>query len=103
MAVEKGPCMLWNLDALWLTMAVTMVVIASFFLGSAIDALVREDGFGANGNMVIIAGGFFLAIMAANSQGYNLRELHEAIMVGLGGSFVCLAALTLFKALAARL
>lgn len=95
--------MLWNLGAFWLTMAIVVVVIFSFFLGSAIDALMREDGFGATGNMTIIAVGFFLAIMVANSQGYNLRDLHQAIAVGLGGSFVCLASLTLAKALVLRL
>lgn len=95
--------MLWNLDGLWLMMAIAMVVVLSFFLGSVIDALVREDGFGATGNMAIIAGGFFLAILAANSRGYNLRDLHEAIIVGLGGAFACLVSLTLVKALAQRL
>ena len=95
--------MLWNLDAFWLAMAVAVVLIVAFFLGSAIDALVKEDGFGATGNMFIIAGGFFLAILAANANGYNLRDLQEAVMVGLGGAFLCLAMLTVLKALAARL
>jgi len=95
--------MLWNLDGLWLMMAIAMVVVLAFFLGSMIDALVREDGFGATGNMVIMAGGFFLAILLANSRGYNLRDLHEAILVGLGGAFACLVSLTLAKALAQRL
>lgn len=95
--------MLWNLGAFWLMMAVATVVVFSFFLGSAIDTLMREDGFGITGNMVIIFGGFFLAILAANRQGYSLHELHRAIMVGLAGAFVCLATLTLIKALVARL
>jgi len=95
--------MLWNLDAFWLTMAIAIVVVFAFFLGSAIDTLVREDGFGTTGNMAIIFGGFFLAILAANYQGYSLHELHRAIMVGLAGAFACLTSLTLLKALAARL
>lgn len=95
--------MLWNLDASWLMMAVAVVVVLSFFLGSAIDALVHDDGFGSFGNSLIIAGGFFLTILAANHQGYNLHELHRAIMVGLAGAFVCLGSLTLFKALVVRL
>jgi hypothetical protein len=95
--------MLWNLDGTWLTMAVATVVVLSYFLGAAIDALVRDDGFGATGNAVIIACGFFLAILVANYQGHALRELHVAIMVGLAGAFAGLTALTLVKALLARL
>jgi hypothetical protein len=95
--------MLWNLDAFWLTMAIATVVVLSFFLGAAIDTLTREDGFGATGNMIIIFGGFFLTILAANYQGYSLHELHRAIMVGLVGAFACLASLTLIKAVVARL
>jgi hypothetical protein len=95
--------MLWNLDASWLMMAIATVAVLSFFLGSAIDWLVRDDGFGSTGNMVIISTGFFIGIMAANQQGYNLRELHLAILVGLLGAFLCLVSLTLLKALIARI
>lgn len=95
--------MLWNLDASWLMMAIAVVAVLSYFLGSAIDALMREDGFGSLGNALIISTGFFLGILLANREGYNLREPSVAIMVGLAGAFVCLASLTLAKALAARL
>jgi hypothetical protein len=95
--------MLWNLDGTWLTMAVAAVVVLSYFFGAAMDALVREDGFGATGNAAILASGFFLAILAVNYEGHALRELHFAVMVGLAGAFVGLTALTLVKALIARL
>ena len=94
--------MLWNLDAMWLAMSVTSVLIVAFFLGSAIRAIMREDGFGATVNMIIIAAGFFLAILAVNGHGHYLRDLQEAVMIGLAGAFASLGTLTLIKVLTTR-
>jgi hypothetical protein len=95
--------MLSKLDPAWLMMAIATVGVLSYFFGSALDALMRDDGFGSFGNAIIIAGGFFLAIIAANYQGYNLRQLHLAIMVGLFGAFLTLTSLTLIRALVRRM
>lgn len=95
--------MLWNLTFGWLTMAIATVAVLSFFFGSALDALMREDGFGSTGNMLILWAGFFLGILAANYQGYNLKELHFAILTGLAGAFVLMSLFTLAKAGVARL
>jgi hypothetical protein len=100
---RKGPRMLSKLDPAWLMMAVGAVVVLSYYLGSALDALMRDDGFGSFGNAIIISGGFFLAIFGANEQGYNLRELHLAIMVGIVGAFLVLTSLALIKALIRRM
>ena len=99
----EGSQMIWNLDAMWLMMAIALVVVLSYFFGSALDALMRDDGFGANGNAVIVACGFFLTILGANYQGYNLRDMHQAIIVGLAGAFVVLASLTLLRAVVRRI
>lgn len=90
--------MLWNLGFLWLAMAVAAVVIPSFIVATALNALMGEEGFGATGNAVIIAGGFFAAIYAANSLGYRLAEMKLAIPVGIGGAFALLGLLVVFKA-----
>jgi fluoride ion exporter CrcB/FEX len=95
--------MLWNLDPAWLMMAVATVAVLSYFFGAALHWLRREDGFGAFGNAIIISGSFFLSILVANHQGYNLRDLHLAVIVGLCGAFVVLASLTLLRALIARI
>jgi hypothetical protein len=95
--------MLSKLDPAWLMMAIATVGVLSYFFGSALQALMRDDGFGSFGNAIIISGGFFLAIAAANHQGYNLRELHLAIMVGLVGAFLVLTSLTLVRALIRRM
>ena len=95
--------MLSKLEPAWLMMAIGTVSVLSYYLGSGLHALMRDDGFGSFGNAIIIAGGFFLAIFAANHQGYNLRELHLAIMVGLVGALLILASLTLVRALIRRM
>ena len=71
--------MLWNLDPAWLMMAIATVAVLSYFFGAALHWLMREDGFGSFGNAIIISTGFFLAILVANQQGYNLRDLHLAV------------------------
>jgi hypothetical protein len=95
--------MLMKLDGFWLMMAVGTVAVLAFFFGSALDALVRDDGFGSSGNAVILTGGFFGAILAANHQGYQLREMHSAVLVGVVGAMALLTLLVLIKALISRL
>jgi hypothetical protein len=94
--------MIWNLDTAWLLMAVATVVVLSFFFGAALDYLMRDDGFGSTGNMMIVSTGFFLGIVAANHRGFDLHELHLAVLVGLAGAFICLGTMTLLKAMLAR-
>jgi hypothetical protein len=95
--------MLWNLGGFWLMMAIAGVAVFSFFFGAALDALTREDGFGSTGNTLIVIAGFFLAIFAANYQGYNLGELHLAVLTGIAGAFICFSLLTVMKAVITRL
>ena len=94
--------MLWNLAPGWLLLAFVTVGIFSFILAMALDAIMGESGFGATGNAVIIVVGFFLAIGAANRLGINLGDLKLAVAAGMGGSFVCLAVLTVTKGLLER-
>jgi hypothetical protein len=90
--------MLWNLDASWLMMAVAVVAVLSFMLGSVLNGVMGDDGFGPTGNMLVITAGFFLSIFTANSWGVSLRDLVMAVGVGLGGAFLCLFGLALLKA-----
>ncbi len=94
--------MIWNLDTSWLMMAIAIVSILSFLLGMALDGVMREDGFGAVGNTVIITTGFFIGIFLANSYGIYLKDLKLAIAVGLSGAFISLATLALSKSVLAR-
>ena len=80
--------MIWNLDSGWLMMAVATVAVLAFFFGAALDAIMREDGFGPTGNMILFTAGFFIAVIAANTYGISLRDLKLAVAWGLGGAFV---------------
>jgi hypothetical protein len=94
--------MIWNLDAAWLMMAVAFVMVLAMFFGAALDVIMREDGFGPIGNMLLFTVGFFASILAVNYYGINLRDLKLATGVGLGGAFVGISLLAFVKAGIAR-
>ena len=95
--------MIWNLDSGWLMMTVASVGVLAFFFGSALDAIMKEDGFGPTGNTILFATGFFSAIFVANTMGLSLRDLKLAVAWGLGGAFMLVSALALLRAGVARL
>jgi uncharacterized membrane protein YeaQ/YmgE (transglycosylase-associated protein family) len=95
--------MIWNLDSGWLMMAVASVAVLSLFFGSALDAIMREDGFGPLGNMILFTFGFFMAVIIANTWGINLRDLKVAVAWGLGGAFTTVSLLALLKAGVSRI
>ena len=95
--------MIWNLDSGWLMMAVATVMVMAFFFGSALDAIMKEDGFGPTGNMILFTIGFFAAVMVANTMGVSLRDLKLAVGWGLGGAFSIIALLALLRAGLSRL
>ncbi|MDP3899302.1 MAG: hypothetical protein Q8Q62_21715 [Mesorhizobium sp.] len=95
--------MLWNLDIVWIALAIATVSIFGFMLGTALDGLMGEDGFGAAGNMLIITSGFFLAVYLANSWGVRLNDLTMAVGTGLGGAFVVMLVLALAKGVLGRI
>lgn len=90
--------MIWNLEPGWLMMAVASVAVLALFFGSALNAIMREDGFGPLGNMLLFTFGFFAAIIIANTYGINLRELKLAVAYGLGGAFAAVSVLAALKA-----
>ena len=95
--------MIWNLDSGWLMMTVATVGVLAFFFGSALDAIMKEDGFGPTGNTILFAVGFFTAVFVANSMGISLRDLKVAVGWGLGGAFMLVSMLALLRAGVARL
>ena len=95
--------MIWHLGAGWLLMAVTSVAVMAFFFGTALDAIMLDDGFGPLGNMVLFTLGFFGAIYLANIYGISLGDMKRATATGLGGAFSLIAVLAICKAGIARL
>jgi uncharacterized membrane protein YeaQ/YmgE (transglycosylase-associated protein family) len=90
--------MIWNLDSGWLAMAVASVAVMAFFFGSALNAIMRDDGFGPTGNMILFTIGFFAAVIVANTYGISLRDLKLAVAWGLSGAFILVSVLALLKA-----
>nr|WP_295468319.1 hypothetical protein [Mesorhizobium sp.] len=90
--------MLSSLDTSSLLFAVAFVAIVSLLLGTVLDGVMQDEGFGPFGNMIIITAGFFLGIFAANRWGIRFTELEVAVATGLGGAFVALLTLSLAKA-----
>ena len=89
--------MIWNLDSGWLMMTVASVAVMAFFFGAALDAIMREDGFGPTGNMALFTVGFFAAVVLANSYGIVLRDLKLAVAYGLCGAFTLVSTLAFVK------
>jgi hypothetical protein len=95
--------MLLHLDTSWLLMTVATVAVFGFFFGTALDAIMKDDGFGSTGNTLLFTAGFFAAVLVANSYGITLRDLKLAVAWGLSGAFIFISALALLKAGLARL
>lgn len=95
--------MLWNLGMEWLMIAVAIVAILSFVVALALDAVVKEEGFGATGNAVIITVGFFFAIFTLNTLGHRMVSLNHAVSTGLFGAFICFSVLMVVKGVLKRI
>ncbi|RVD63833.1 hypothetical protein EN751_40660, partial [Mesorhizobium sp. M4A.F.Ca.ET.029.04.2.1] len=72
------------------------------FFGTALDAIMQDDGFGSTGNTLLFTAGFFLAVIVANEHGISLRDLKIAVAWGLGGAFTFISSMALIKAGLAR-
>jgi hypothetical protein len=95
--------MLLELDTIWIVLAVTVVAILSYIVGVFFDALMRDDGFGATGNMMVMTGGFYAAVLGANVRGIRFDTLGTGVAAGLVGAFVAMSLLALAKAGLSRL
>lgn len=95
--------MLMKLDSTWLLFAVVAVAMLSFIFSMALDAVMKEAGFGAAGSAVIITAAFFGTIYAANWYGLRFSSLLDAVLAGVGGAFVVLLVLVLVKSALLRL
>ncbi|CDX34094.1 conserved membrane hypothetical protein [Mesorhizobium sp. ORS 3359] len=95
--------MFLHLDTTWLLFAFLIIAGFGFFFGTALDAIMKESGFGPTGNTLLFIFGFFAAIVIAHKHGTSLSDLRLAVACGLGGAFVFISALALIKAGMARL
>ena len=92
-----------HLDTTWLLFAFAIIAAFGFFFGTALDAVMKESGFGPTGNTLLFIAGFFIAVLVANKHGIALNDLRLATACGLGGAFAFISAVALLKAGMARL
>jgi len=95
--------MLLELETTWIVLAFAVVAILSYIVGVFFDTLMHDDGFGATGNMLVMTGGFYAAVIGANVRGIRFDTLGTGAAAGLAGAFAAMTLLALAKAALARL
>lgn len=95
--------MLSQFDTTWLLFAFAIIAAFGFFFGTALDAIMKEGGFGPTGNTLLFIFGFFAAVVVANKHGVGMTDLRLAVAWGLGGAFAFISVLALIKAGMGRL
>ncbi len=94
--------MLMKLDASWLMFAVVTVLLLSYMLAMALDAILGQAADRPVPTAVIITAGFFGAIYWMNERGVRMANLSESVMTGLVGSFALFFVLVVVKAVVNR-
>lgn len=79
------------------------IAVVAIVFGSILNSILGPDGFGPVGNAVILMAGFYIAVLAAKSQGLPMRDTTFAMATGMAGGFVCFVVLALLKGGIARL
>ena len=95
--------MLLDIPTGWLFLAVAGVATLSFFLGAAVDALLRDDAFGAIGNTLVLTCGFFGALLCANSFDIDFDSLKEGAAAGTAGAMGFMLLCSAARAMVARI
>jgi hypothetical protein len=89
--------MLAKLSFFWLSIAVIVVGVLSYFVALTIDGVFGKDGFGTIGNMVVLTAGFFGGIIVYEAAGYYLTNFQVSTYVGVGGALLTFVTLAFFK------
>jgi uncharacterized membrane protein YeaQ/YmgE (transglycosylase-associated protein family) len=89
--------MLNNLDTQTLLVVGLAVAVAAFFVGSAMNAVLENTGFGTVGNMMILIAGAFLGFYLGDNFTSFTRDTAFIAISGISGGFFFLAALATLK------
>ncbi|MEM8540666.1 MAG: hypothetical protein AAGF25_06895 [Pseudomonadota bacterium] len=93
--------MLNSLDTEMLVVLFMIVAIGSFFIGSMMNGVLEEDGFGTIGNMGVLIAGAFFGFYAIDALLYGTSSVQIAV-AGVTGGFMTLAFTVITKALLNR-
>lgn len=89
--------MIWRIDPYWLVVGFVVVSMLAYLFGFALDRIMRHDGFGPTGNMVVLVIGFFGSIYLCNWYGIPFRNLQIAVAAGVTGAFFLMSVLAFVK------
>jgi hypothetical protein len=93
---------LGQLSAEWFLVFLAILLMASFVVGQAMNAVMGRQGFGAFGNMVVLAIGFYVGLCAGEAMRIDLRAIEIRFGFAVATAFAVLFALTLLKRLFLR-
>ncbi len=71
--------------------------MAGFLVGQAMHSLMGRQGFGAFGNMIILAIGFYLGLTLHDHSNLGYSALEVRFAIGIAGAFLSLFAAALLK------
>jgi len=90
--------MLNSLETEMLVVLFMFVAVGSFFIGSMMNGVLEEDGFGTIGNMGVLMAGAFFGFYAIDVLMYGTNSVQIAV-AGVTGGFMTLAFTVISKAL----
>ncbi len=90
--------MLNSLETEMLVALFMIVAVGSFFIGSMMNGVLEEDGFGTIGNMGVLMAGSFFGFYAIDVLMYGTNSVQIAV-AGVSGGFITLALTVITKAL----
>jgi hypothetical protein len=94
--------MLGKLDTSFLLFSLAIIGMLSFFIGNAINALIKDDAYGVTGNTIIVTAGFVVTVEYGQRYGLNFRNLQEVFLYGLAGAFAVMFVLAMAKIIVNR-
>jgi hypothetical protein len=91
-----------SLSSEWAAIFSILALMLGYVVGQAMDSLIGRQGFGVGGNMIILAGGFYIGLRIGEGYHIDFSTPESAMAIGICGAFVSLFALALAKRLLLR-
>ena len=82
--------------------ALAILLFLSFFIGYALDLIMKHHGFGVLGNMVLVSVQFLLGFYLSKSFFYGMLSANEHLIAALAFAFVSVFLLSFVKTLARK-
>lgn len=82
--------------------ALALLLILSFFIGYALDLIMKHHGFGVFGNMIIVSVQFLLGFFLSKNLFYGTLTSNQHLIAALAFAFVSVFFLSFIKTAARR-